>query len=205
MAQRIVAVCLWLALATGQAAAQNQFSSITIFGDSLSDPGNIPKFFFGLNVPPPPYYKNQFSNGPIYAYYLGGEFGVSAPFTDYAIGGAGAGSTNIGGLPGNPLVGLPNAGVNGEITLYLSSNPHPTPRDLFIVWAGANDDFNYLDHFTPPAGATASQLTGIFTAPGGPVPTTVANVVNDIDRLAAIGVKNFVVPNLPSLGATPSY
>ena len=201
----LAAACLFLGLWAGQAAAQNQFSSITIFGDSLSDPGNIPKFFFGLNVPPPPYYKNEFSNGPIYAYYLGGEFGISAPFTDDAIGGAGAGAINIGGLPGNPLVGLPNAGVNGEITLYLSSNPHPTPRDLFIVWAGANDHFNYLNHFTPPPGATQAQLTSIFTAPGGEVPTVIASLVDDIDRLAAIGVKNFVVPNLPNLGATPDY
>jgi outer membrane lipase/esterase len=193
------------ALWPGLAHAQNQFSSITIFGDSLSDPGNIPKFFFGLNVPAPPYYKNQFSNGPIYAYYLGSEFGISAPFTDYAIGGALTGNQNFGGLPGNPLVGLPNAGINGEISLYLSSNPHPTARDLFIVWGGANDYFGYLNSTTLPAGATAAQLTGIFTAPGGPIPTAITNLVNDIDRLAAIGVKNFVVPNLPNLGTTPSY
>ncbi|HLG88281.1 MAG TPA: autotransporter domain-containing protein [Alphaproteobacteria bacterium] len=201
----LATACLCLTVWAGQATAQNQYSSITIFGDSLSDPGNIPKFFFGLDVPPPPYYKNQFSNGPVYAYYLGGEFGISAPFTDYAIGGAYTGTQNVGGLPGNPAIGLPNAGVNGEITLYLSANPHPTSRDLFIVWAGANDYFGYLGKFTPPAGATAAQLTSIFTAPGGPVPSAIANLVADIDRLAAIGVRNFVVPNLPYLGVTPGY
>ena len=83
----LAAACVWFGVWAGQAAAQNQYSSITIFGDSLSDPGNIPKFFFGFNYPPPPYYQHQFSDGPIYAYYLGGEFGISAPFTDYAIGG----------------------------------------------------------------------------------------------------------------------
>lgn len=198
---------LCLVLCASQAAAQNQYTSITIFGDSLSDPGNIPKFFFGIDVPPPPYYKNEFSNGPIYAYYLGGEFGISVPFTDYAIGGAFTGTQNFGGLPGNPLVGLPNAGMDGEITLYLSTNPHPTPRDLFFVWGGANDYFGYLNNsFSAPAGATPAQLTNIFLAPGGgPIPTTIANLVHDIDRLAAIGVRNFVVPNLPNLGATPDY
>lgn len=205
MTRKIVTgIGLWLALSTGFATAQNQYSSITVFGDSLSDPGNIPRFF-GLNLPPPPYFQNQFSNGSIYAKYLDGLFDISVPLNDYAIGGAYSGTQNVGGLPGNPLVGLPNAGVDGEISLYLSGNPHPTAHDLFIVWAGANDYFGFLSATPPPAGATPAQLTSLFLAPNGPVTNAITNIVADVKRLAAAGVKNFVVPNLPNLGATPNY
>jgi outer membrane lipase/esterase len=198
----MAAACgLSIALLAGAASAQSLYSSVTIFGDSLSDPGNIPKFF-GLNYPPPPYYNNQFSNGPIYAYYIDGLLGINTPFQDYAIGGAKTGVGNIGGLPGNPKIGLPNAGIDGELTYYMQSHPTPGSRDLFFVWGGANDYFSVL----PSLGTlNGSALRSYLLSPTGPVTMTVDNLVADIKRLAQIGVKNFVVPNLPDLGDTPDY
>jgi outer membrane lipase/esterase len=181
--------------------AQNQYSSIVIFGDSLSDPGNIPKLI-GINYPPPPYFENQFTNGPVYAKYLNGIFGISGPLQDFAIGGAESGTANIGGLPGNPSIGLPNAGIEGEITYYLQNKPTAGPRDLFIVWGGANDYLNIAQGLSG-LGLSDTGLKNYLTAPGGPVTVTVSNLVTDVTRLAAIGVKSFVVPNLPNLGATP--
>src|SRR6185437_1332207 len=99
--QTALALVLSTYLFSGIAAAQDQYSGIVVFGDSLSDPGNIPRFF-GLNYPPAPYFENQFSDGPVYAKYLDGLFGISTPLQDFAIGGAGTGTNNIGGLPGNP-------------------------------------------------------------------------------------------------------
>jgi outer membrane lipase/esterase len=194
---------LSVALLAGAAAAQSQYSSITVFGDSLSDPGNIPKFF-GFNYPGPPYYENQFSNGPIYAKYLDGLFGISTPLQDYAIGGAKTGVGNIGGLPGNPTIGLPNAGIDGELSYYLASNPRPGGNSLFIVWGGANDYFGDFPA-VEAQGLSGAALKSYLTGPTGPVTMTVSNIMADITRLARIGVKNFVVPNLPDLGATPSY
>lgn len=190
-------------VAGAEAKAQSLYSSLTVFGDSLSDPGNIPKFF-GLNYPPAPYFENQFSNGPIYAKSLGGLIGIETPLTDYAIGGAMTGSGNIGGLPGNPKIGLPNAGIDGELTYYLAGNPHPTSRDLFIVWGGANDYFSELPAIIAK-GLDPTQLRASLLTSNGAVTQTVSNLVADINRLAKIGVRNFVVPNLPDLGATPSY
>ncbi len=201
-------VMSWTAVALGfvagfyatDARAQNQYSSITIFGDSLSDPGNIPRFL-GFSYPPPPYYQYQFSNGPNYSKYLDSVFGISTPVNDFAIGGAESGVGNIGGLPGNPSIGLPNSGMDGEISYYLQSKPTPGKNDLFIIWGGANDYLNLVQGLGP--GLTGAPLTSYLTSPTGPVTTTVGNLVTDVKRLAAIGVKNFVVPNLPNLGATP--
>lgn len=198
----LLALALSSTFLAGHAQAQSQYSSITVFGDSLSDPGNIPKFFFGLNYPAPPYFENQFSNGPVYAKYLDGLFGISTPLSDFAIGGAKTGVGNIGGLPGNPTIGLPNAGIDGEISYYLQNKPTPSKSDLFIVWGGAND---YFDDFAGFGHLTGNPLKQFLLGANGPVTTTIGNLVTDINRLAAIGVRNFVVPNLPNLGATPSY
>ncbi|GGF45817.1 exported lipase [Aliidongia dinghuensis] len=187
----IAGVGVSLAMLSGAAQAASEFSNILVFGDSLSDNGNIPKLF-GINVPAPPYYMNRFSNGPVYAEYLNGLLSVPAGnFTDYAIGGAQAGTGNIGGLP--------NAGVSQEIDRYLATNPHPGARDLTVVWAGANDYFGALPGIQ--ALPTSQQTAALQTQ----VNTTVGNIVADVTRLAQAGVTNFVVPNLPNLGATPDF
>jgi outer membrane lipase/esterase len=200
--QAALAVALSTSLIGGMAAAQDQYSGIVIFGDSLSDPGNIPKFF-GIDYPAPPYFENQFSNGPVYAKYLDTLFGIGTPLQDYAIGGAETGAGNIGGLGGNASIGLPNAGINGEISLYLKTDPTPAPHQLFIVWGGANDYFNLIDTLKG-GGPTGAALKAYLTSPTGPVTEAVDNLVADVTRLAQVGVKNFVVPNLPNIGVTPS-
>jgi outer membrane lipase/esterase len=202
--QTALALALSTSFFSGIVAAQSQYSGIVVFGDSLSDPGNIPKFY-GINYPPPPYFENHFSNGPVYADYLNGLFGLSTPLQDFALGGAGTGTNNIGGLNAiQSIAGLPNAGMDGEITYYLKNNPTPDPRSLFIVWGGANDYFDVLNKFKG-GGPTGAALKAFALATGGPVTVTVGGLVTDITRLAGAGVKNFIVPNLPNLGATPSY
>ena len=187
----IAGVGVSLAVLSGAAQAASEFSNILVFGDSLSDNGNIPKLF-GINLPASPYYMNRFSNGPVYAEYLNGLLGVpAANFSDYAIGGAGAGTGNIAGLP--------NAGVVEEIGRYLATGAHPTSQDLTIVWAGANDYFGALPAIQA---LPAAQQTAALQAQ---VNTTVGNIIADVTRLAQAGVKNFVVPNLPNLGAGPMY
>jgi len=47
-------------------AAAQDVADVVVFGDSLSDPGNIPLLTGGLDFPPsPPYAGNRFSNGPV--------------------------------------------------------------------------------------------------------------------------------------------
>src|SRR5271155_5129371 len=91
---------------------------------------------------------------------------IWTPLQDYAIGGAETGAGNIGGLQGNPSIGLPNAGINGEITLYLESNPKPDPSQLFIVWGGANDYFNLITTLQN-GGPTGAALKAFLTGPTG--------------------------------------
>jgi hypothetical protein len=60
-------------------------SRLVMFGDSLSDNGNLFRF---TGEPAPPYWEGRFSNGPTYAEQLANELG--AKLDDLAFGGADA-------------------------------------------------------------------------------------------------------------------
>lgn len=167
------------------------FNGLTIFGDSLSDPGNL----FGLTgfFPPFPYSEGRFSNGDLWVDYLVSDIGLNpTQVQNLAVGGATTGRDN--GL--DPLIGsLTGAASNlpgllDEVDSYLGylGEGAANPNSLYVVWAGANDLFNLP---SDPAAIPA------FLA------TAVQNIATAISNLAARGADTFLVPNLPNLGLTP--
>src|SRR5262245_1866124 len=83
-----------VALCTSYGAAlAGPFSNLVVFGDSLSDVGNISNATFGTN-PGPYYWNGRFSNGPVYTETLATGLGLpamarsTAGGNDYAYGGA---------------------------------------------------------------------------------------------------------------------
>ena len=160
-------------------SAQN-FDQIYVFGDSLSDTGNV--FNATLNVtgegfPPAPYYQGRFSNGPVWVEYLATKLGATS--TNFAFGGATTGSSNTS--EPNEILGLP--ALDQQINRLTTANPSADPDALYIVWAGAND---YL-------GAGVTDPT---------VP--VNNLSTAVNSLADYGAKNIMVVNLPDLGKLPA-
>ena len=65
-----LAACCSGALMSGSAAHAAQFSAEYVFGDSLSDVGNVYLATGGIE-PASPYVDGQFSNGPVWAQDLG--------------------------------------------------------------------------------------------------------------------------------------
>jgi phospholipase/lecithinase/hemolysin len=172
----IIAVCgLWVA-----SAAAGPFSSLVVFGDSLSDVGNIASATLGI-YPGSVYYSNRFSNGPVWVEALSVDLGLgtiqrsTAGGNDFAYGGAQ--TTGTGGFNGIFI-----RDVDEQVSQFLGSRT-VDPGALFVVYAGANDLFNGQTNVNVP----------------------VASLTNDIGRLVAAGVRQFLVPNLPLLGNTPSY
>ena len=161
-------------------------TEIVVFGDSLSDTGNL-YLASGQKTPPsPPYFLGRFSNGPLWVERLASRLDEVVPprpslslglgATNYAWGGAETG-------PGATPSGIPNIGT--QIGQFLAANT-PTDSQLFVIWGGAND---FLHATTPPDPADL-----------------VANIVDHISTIAgeAQGAKlKFLVPNLPPLGLTP--
>jgi phospholipase/lecithinase/hemolysin len=158
-------------------------TEIVVFGDSLSDTGNLFAYSQPEGIPPsPPYYHGRFSNGPLWVEWLASELGVPIPTpsllggTNYAWGGAETGF-------GLSTRGTPNIGE--QIHAFLAVNT-PTDNQLLVIWGGAND-FNNAVTLPIPA-------------------DLVDNIVSHIRAIAdaAPGTAlKFLVPNLPPLERTP--
>lgn len=166
-----------------RAAGAVPYSDLIIFGDSLSDTGNIKQATLGL-YPFPPYYEGRFSNGPVWVDYLGAGLGLDADAAllgggNLAFGGAETGPANAGFPPS--LLDQVNAFQN------IVGPGGADPDALYVVYGGGND------------------LLGAGSAnPNVVVDTAVGNISSIIRDLVADGADSFLVPNLPNLGATPS-
>jgi phospholipase/lecithinase/hemolysin len=162
-------------------ASASSFSSVVVYGDSLSDNGNL---FSLIGYPPAPYYMGRFSNGPVIAEQLAADLG--APLYDFAVGGATSGVGNYidgGTQTALGLLGLPGMAleVASPGSTAILSSPL-TSTGLFMVWGGAND-----------------FLTG-----GSPT-VAAADIDAIVTKLESDGVKNILVPGMPDLGLTPDF
>ena len=168
-----------LSLIVVPTASARSFTQLIVFGDSLSDSGNLFAATGGAVPPSPPYFAGRFSNGPVWVEFLAAELGV--PVQDYALGGALTGRVNIFDDPGIPAE-FP--GVLDEVDMFLALNGGVAdPHALYVVWAGAND------FFAAPAPATIAPA--------------VANLLSAVRTLADRGARHIVVPTMPDLGLTP--
>ncbi len=116
----ILALFLYLPTVT----VASDFDTLVVFGDSLSDNGNL----YALNpsqVPSEYYYDGRFSNGPVWVEYLSGEDLLDCNLVDNAY----AGATTDGVSP---------PGVISQVNTYTGA---ATIEDntLFAIWIGAND------------------------------------------------------------------
>ncbi|MBI4579784.1 MAG: SGNH/GDSL hydrolase family protein [Planctomycetes bacterium] len=184
-------------LALCNSASASQFSQMVVFGDSLSDAGNIFTLsslvypYTGELIPGPPYVAGRFSNGAVWTDYLGAALGLNASRpsllggTNYAFGGA---NTDVHNYAVEqylgPLAPLGQLGVTTQIGMYARNNPAPPSDRLYVLWAGANDFFNDL---------TTAYQSAL---------NMVTNVAVLYDQSNA---RHFLVSNLPPLGLTPRY
>ncbi len=124
---------LLIYLITPFEAFSTEFSDIVIFGDSLSDNGNLYTQTQGLVPDARQYYEGRFSNGPVWVEYLADKLQIDGSLYNYAYGGA---STNSLAPPGLP----------SQIDSFLIKRPFSTnmrSNSLFIIWIGANDFLIY--------------------------------------------------------------
>jgi phospholipase/lecithinase/hemolysin len=192
---------------TAALASAQQYTKIVVFGDSLSDTGNVAhltQLKYGVRVPGPvaDYTDGRFTDGmdtvPAAHNYFGvwiEQLAASLPAkpvikdsldggTNYAYGFAttGPGTAPFTFGPSNSLfVNVNNIGQ--QITDYLATSPKIDDKTLFVVWGGAIDVLY----------ATSSQ----------DVIDAGINQATNVQRLVEAGATQFIVPNLPPLGAVP--
>jgi phospholipase/lecithinase/hemolysin len=171
-------------------AAGARFSTIYAFGDSLSDAGNIYAATLHL-VPTAPYVNGEFSNGPVWVQDLAGKLGLPAPKasltggTDFAYGGAETGADPL--HPQNP------SDLPSQFAQFVVRYPVPQANALYTLSAGSNDVFDAIAAYPTNPSAAAADVT-----------QAVANETAFVSDLAARGAREFLVLNVPNLGAVPS-
>lgn len=211
-----VALAAGLALGSATAAAA-PYTDFYVFGDSLSDTGNV-ALVSGGTVPPAPYFNGRFSNGPNWADRFAAEGSL---FT----------STQTPLLPGSVLGNVGDNYAWGGARTYGHSNPAlnsiarlssqigafasqhagvADPDALYVIWIGANDMQdavvaaatayqNALIGGATPAAAQLIALPLINSA----VTVAISNINSAISSLLALGADEFLVANLPDLSLTP--
>nr|WP_146907789.1 autotransporter domain-containing protein [Arenimonas daejeonensis] len=173
-----------LALGCAGAAQAQEFSGFVVFGDSLSDSGNIAQF---SGLPP----GNSFTTNPdpVAAEIIAAMFGF--PGTNSLSGGPnfawGGSCVNAGAPCLNPVPTIPD-----QVSQYLSlTGGVADPNALYSIWGGANDIFAALT--LDPANAQALTVAAATA------------YVQQIGRLQAAGANYIIVYNLPNLGVTPQF
>jgi phospholipase/lecithinase/hemolysin len=204
--RRLSTLCAALIfLVTAVVAHAQDYTSIVVFGDSLSDTGNVAHLTqdkYGVRIPGPlaDYTDGRFTDGDDTLPSTQKMFGVwieqlaatlpSKPIitnsldagTNYAYGFALTGSgTTL--LTLTPTLSVTVNNIGQQITDYLATRPVISKRTLFVVWGGANDILS------------ATSLDDVIKAS--------IEETKDIQRLIDAGATQFIVPNQPPLGLVP--
>jgi outer membrane lipase/esterase len=196
----LVAVALGTLSALSNAAG---YSGLYIFGDSLSDAGNIaaaigadPGQVITGNgyIPDRPYASGQFTNGNVWAKTFAGSLGLVGGF--YA---SAAGGSNL--AYGGARVATDGAGMapslSAQVGGLLSAAAGHLPGDaLYVIEGGGNDA---RDALLAAAGA-ASPFAVIADAASAYAQST----GNLVDQLQAAGAHRIIVWNVPNLGSAPA-
>lgn len=151
-------------------------NDLYVFGDSLSDVGNVSVATGGAQPPAAlGYVDGRFTNGGNYTDYLAASLGLSntaalAGGNNYAFGGA------------RIDAGMAPPGLLTQYGMYAKSHAVADPNALFIVYGGGND----------------------INDPSVDLTDSLANLGLILGALINRGATNILIPNSPDLGRTPN-
>lgn len=208
---RAGAFCLLCVCSTAGALPLGPYDQVYVFGDSVSDNGNValtiptrteaPYSALILNalVPAAPYdVSDNFSNGPVWTDLVGLTPSLIGG-TNYAFGGAESGS--LPPLPDDTDIGI---SIGNQVAMFGLATGGNAPTDALYVVAPIGNDIRraleaYLGVWLPTGNATAAEA---FSS--GIVMAAVDNVESVIRQLEGFGGEHFLVSNAADIGLTPS-
>lgn len=212
MIGKIATACLLASVASVPAVAQSvtpaKYSALYVFGDSLSDRGNLADAL-GHHFPSPPFYHDSFTNGDTAVQVLAQRLGLNADAslfatgfqdvhglgyvsgTNYAVAGATAGTALGQGVPGLNLstqVGAFLAHQGGVVSA----------SSLLTVFIGGNDVRTAAHNGTTNANGSVSYNAAYIT-------DGITSELAAITTLLGGGALNLLVVNVPDVGAIPEF
>lgn len=191
-------------------ASLETIKEITVFGDSLSEMGNVYQISAQTIPPVEPYYQGRFSDGRVWIELSAEELNLdlqpsSTGGNNYAYAGARS-SDGYFNFSANDFLDnlnpnqcsivkdrgvlsldqrdrpLPIENVGTQISSYLKkTNGKAFPETLYVIWVGGND-------------IVSDSIT---------CQQTIANIKNHIRTLANAGARMFLIPNFPPFEYVP--
>ncbi|MGY6632925.1 MAG: VPLPA-CTERM sorting domain-containing protein [Alkalilacustris sp.] len=195
-----LATALWAGLAAGLGAGLGAgagastlppVAGLTIFGDSLSDPGNAAALAAAAGVPfPPEFPLGKASDGALWSeVVLQGFDDAGLPARNFAF------AAGRIGAPGDPTPG----NLTFQIGAFATQTPLPVGADeAALFWLGANDMRDALD--TVLAGGVADPVAFL----GAAADAAVGSLLQQAGAVAAAGFGQLVFVNLPDLSRIPA-
>ncbi|MEG3437516.1 SGNH/GDSL hydrolase family protein [Pannus brasiliensis CCIBt3594] len=121
-----------------------------VFGDSLSDTGNVYRSTGKSSPPDPPYFQGRYSNGRVWVEFLAGKLGIKPDRVDnFAWGGATAGNDET----------VPS--LLSQVREFSARERAIDPRALAVVWIGGNDYLRGTTRVTEPLANLSTALTSL--------------------------------------------
>ncbi len=189
IATSVATATLAIGLSTAPVTASplDRFSDIYVFGDSLSDPGNLFEAIYGVPGSPlfPVYPAGQFTDGDTWASQIGADLASGRNFAHGAARAAETGDISFDEFPTQPVFNVPD--FADQIALFRDSGPTLGHNPLAAVWFGGNDLLG-LDGST--------TIEAVFAAAFNAIGTGLLALANE-------GFTNFAVFGLPDLGQIP--
>ncbi len=174
-----------LLLCTSWAQADTSFSRLYVFGDSLSDTGNLGAVVGPL---PPPFFMNRISNGPVAVETLATRLGLTVDASLHVLG-LNAGSNYA--VAGANALGDNLEDLNTQILGFQINHSFVAPADaLYVMFIGGND-----------IRAARSEID--FKQARAIVRAAANEVRLAIQTLAHAGARSFLLINAPNVGAIP--
>ncbi|HXW52528.1 MAG TPA: SGNH/GDSL hydrolase family protein [Myxococcota bacterium] len=184
---------------------------LVVFGDSLSDQGNLKKwlrFFPGV-----PYFAGRFTNGGVWPDHLGRMTGIA--IQNWAVGGS---VTDIFIDPEDQkrpfferakkrVKEIASGSAALEIKRYIKKSltadflldPGST---LFALWIGAND-YIYTVENNRDADTFLDRPLDKRVGSNAVIERVTDNIIKHLKRLHDLGARNFLVGNIPDMGKIP--
>lgn len=196
------------------------YSNIYVFGDSLSDTGNLfnltsfaqeSQALLGVDLPvippSPPYFEGRFSNGPLWVEKLAEELDIDlTPATELSVVSPGSEiSSPVTLIDGNTT----NQSVNFAYALAQTGANGSTEIGKLVPGMERQVEFFVTDHLQADKAADSEALyilwggSNDYFSPNADPEETIDNIEAEIESLYDVGGRNFLVVNLPDLGIIP--
>lgn len=160
---------------------------LVIFGDSLSDTGNLHRRTFGVMLPPQIFYQSRFSNGPIWADY------IQAPLKGWTIRNYAAGGAKTDDYKLIARFFVPS--LQQQVSEFLKDKSKTGLNStLVVIWIGPNNYVMDGEQLQDPKGNPDRTKLDPF------VSSVIRDIQEAVTRLRTAGYTRFLLGSMPELG-----